>query len=80
MLAEAVAAFEADFKEALRQAGTLQGEVASFFGYAGGGGGGGGGAGGSGGGTAQGGGAPGDDAGRVPPCIINIIIVRIARL
>lgn len=57
VLAEAVAAFEADFKEALRQAGTLQGEVAAFFGYVGGGGG----------GAAGGGGGPGDDAGRVPP-------------
>lgn len=65
MLAEAVAAFEADFKEALRQAGTLQGEVAAFFGYVGRGGGGSGAAGG--GGVAPGGGGPGDDAGRVPP-------------
>lgn len=35
VLAEAVAAFEGDFREALRQAGTLEGEVASFFGYLG---------------------------------------------
>ncbi len=48
MLAEAVQAFCADSQEAQRRAGTLEAEVAAFFGRAGGGGGG---AGGGGGGT-----------------------------
>ncbi len=57
VLAEAVAAFEGDFKEALRRAATLEGEVATFFGYQGRGGGGAAGAG--------GGGSGGDDAGEI---------------
>lgn len=64
VLSEAVTAFQGDFKEAVRRAGVLQGEVAAFFGYVNGGRGGVGGGGAGGAGGAGGGNPPGDNAGQ----------------